>query len=106
MTPNSRLPIDDAMFVSPNKKWTFEELLDPKNMEISCRQAAERSNRDAMVQVNALMAAKWQMEVVSESATDPWQWAWRRPGKRPGKPGRRFASTNQAYMALMREKNK
>ncbi len=33
-------------------------------------------------------------------------WYWRAPSKRPGKPGRRYNSTNQAWRAMMRAAGK
>jgi hypothetical protein len=56
----------------------------------------------------------WQAGWTSESKTNPpkpgfWHqaqvmsWYWRRPPRRPGKPGRRYLSTNQAWTALQRE---
>lgn len=62
-----------------------------------------RLNRQSMSQVWALIGAGWTWEMVHEDA-DPWQWAWRRPSRRKGRPGRRFASTGQAYNALIRER--
>jgi hypothetical protein len=59
------------------------------------------SQRAAEPQVYALLAAGWTFEVPSETATEPWQLYWRRPGPRGG---RFFASTQQAYNALQRAK--
>jgi hypothetical protein len=61
--------------------------------------------RDSQPQVDALLAAGWQF-ILPEHDPDPepFQWFWRRPGKRPGRPGRLFRSTGQAYNALMRER--
>jgi hypothetical protein len=90
------------MFVSPKKKWTWEELRDnPANMAIAAEQVRRDANKAAEPQFRALLAAGWQFEVVNDD-DELWQFAWRRPGKRPGKPGRRFASTNQAFNALQR----
>jgi hypothetical protein len=58
-------------------------------------------------QVDALLAAGWTFEGTDGGPPDgrlePWAWSWRRPGKRAGRKGRRYPSTNQAYNALMRD---
>jgi uncharacterized protein YbaR (Trm112 family) len=54
-------------------------------------------------QVKALLAAGWSIEW-PERDLEPWAWRWRRPPKRPGKPGRLYPSTGQAWGAMMREK--
>ncbi len=59
--------------------------------------------KEGRQQSRELFAAKWELELPGEHL-DPWQWAWRRPSKRTGKPGRRFASTNQAWRAMKRER--
>ena len=94
--------ITDEMLVSPNKNWTAEELMDPANLAIAAKHQQKLWNHKCMPQVRALMQAGWQFEVVHECAADPWQWAWRRPPRRAGSKGMRFASTEQAYNALMR----
>lgn len=38
------------------------------------------------------------------SQTQVMSWYWRAPSKRPGKPGRRYLSTNQAWNAMQRER--
>lgn len=58
-------------------------------------------SEDAMPQVDALIAAGWLFEPVNENS-EPWQWYWRAPKKGKRKKGRRYLSTNQAYMALQR----
>ncbi len=51
-------------------------------------------------------------EAQERAKTDPWSacavmsWYWRAPSKRPGKPGRRYLSTNQAFNAMKREGNR
>lgn len=66
-----------------------------------CQMLQCREN--GMPQVEALFAAGWLFEPVHENS-EPWQWAWRRPKRRKGSKGMRFASTNQAYQALRKEK--
>ena len=61
------------------------------------------SRRDCQHQVRALMAAGWVFELPASHDPEPWQWYWRRPPRRKGSKGRRFASTRQAYNALMRD---
>lgn len=74
------------------------------------------SDDEAMEQVHELTAAGWTAEdprAVNYPKLGPpktiWEktavaaWYWRAPSKRPGKPGRRFLSTNQAWRALKRE---
>lgn len=53
-------------------------------------------------QCDALLDAGWHFEIPKEYM-ETWQWAWRRPPRRPGK-GMRFASTNQAYQHLRKLK--
>jgi hypothetical protein len=62
-----------------------------------------RWNRQCKPKVDALLAAGWTIEW-PEHDLDTWQWAWRRPSRRTGRPGRRFASTGQAYNAMVRER--
>lgn len=50
-------------------------------------------------EVSALLAAGWMPNFEGE----PFQWKWRRPPKGKRKVGRMFASTGQAYLAMMRE---
>jgi len=58
--------------------------------------------RESQPKVDALMAAGWSL-VLPEGREDPepFEWQWRRPGKRGG---RLFRSTGQAYAALERGK--
>jgi hypothetical protein len=67
-----------------------------------CEAGGRHSNAAAMPQVRALLAAGWRVEWPDHDL-DTWQWAWRRPARRPGQPGRRFASTNQAFQSLCRD---
>lgn len=45
----------------------------------------------------------WTSETPHKSQQHIFQWYWRRPSRRPGKPGRRFVSTTQAYNAMRKE---
>lgn len=75
----------------------------PDEWAAMCHLERLRWERNCKPQVEALIAAGWTFEL-SDHDLDTWQWAWRRPPRRPGKPGRRFASTQQAYNALLRER--
>lgn len=68
-----------------------------------------RSQRDFDQQAVPLMLAGWTSEVPNPTnRKDPWLQCqtmslyWRAPSKRPGKPGRRYLSTQQAFNALMK----
>jgi hypothetical protein len=93
----------DEHFQAPLKTWTFEDCLDPEKMRRIAIQQRKEWNKQCQPQVEALMAAGWVFEMVYEDS-DPWQWAWRRPPRRKNSNGMRFASTQQAFNALMREK--
>jgi hypothetical protein len=61
--------------------------------------------RSEQNKVWALIRAGWTFESeMNGHELYPFAWSWRRPPKRAGKPGRRFASTGQAYNAMMRER--
>jgi hypothetical protein len=83
---------------------------------LACLAVVGRMNQDDedMEQALELTAAGWEVQTPPPRATPPrniWEqtavmsWKWRRPSRRPGKPGRLFLSTNQAFRALEREKN-
>lgn len=76
---------------------------DPVTMQRIMRQQAREREKRYRPQVEALLAAKWLPDPVHEDL-EPWQWAWRRPPRRPGSKGMRFASTQQAYNALMKQR--
>jgi len=88
------------------RKFKFDAFTDPvsgrDNLNEAARQSMLDSRKQAMPQVEARMAAGWTFEVPA-CGTEPWQWYWRRPSRRPGKPGRKFVSTNQAFNAVQRE---
>lgn len=80
--------------------FTLEQLVsDPAALRRAGEQNRNDWNKACMPQVEALIAAGWRFELVREDS-DPWQWAWRRPPRRAGSEGMRFASTQQAYNAL------
>ncbi len=71
------------------------------------RECELESDRRNMAQVDALIDAGWKFEIPSmPDIMEVWQWAWRRPARRPGSKGMRFASTNQAYQHLRRHINR
>lgn len=57
----------------------------------------------------ALWQAGWTSDQANSSSPGFWGQAqlmsfyWRAPSKRPGKPGRKYLSTNQAHNALMKQ---
>lgn len=66
------------------------------------RMRREMNERDWQ-QAAALWAAGWTAETPHATQEDIMSYYWRRPGKRKGKKGRLFLSTNQAHNALLRE---
>lgn len=99
---NSRLPVDT---IDSLREAIDDPTVDREELWTRLAAMGRRITRKStQPQVDALMAAGWQF-VLPEDCLDPepFQWRWRRPGKRPGKPGRMFPSTGQAYSALMRE---
>lgn len=72
-------------------------------MELCQEQVAREIRRGCQGQVWGLIQAGWTF-VAPDRDLEPWQWRWRRRPKRPGKPGRLYASTGQAWGALMRER--
>ena len=71
---------------------------------LSGRAMRDQSNLDDMQQAYELWGAGWTSEI-PKGAVDVMSWYWRRPSRRPGKPGRRYLSTNQAWMAMKKGKN-
>jgi hypothetical protein len=74
-------------------------------MAAGCAQFREEQRRRDLPQVWALIRAGWTFELPAGPDPTLGSWYWRRPPKRPGRPGRFFASTNQAHNALMRERD-
>lgn len=69
----------------------------------------EQNKRDFEEQAVPLMMAGWTMETQNPtnskefwSQTQVMSLYWRAPSKRPGKPGRKYLSTNQAFNAMMK----
>lgn len=76
---------------------------------LSLAEMQRRSQRDFEKQAIPLMLAGWTSEVPNPTnRKDPWLQCqtmslyWRAPSKRPGKPGRRYLSTNQAFNAMQK----
>jgi hypothetical protein len=63
------------------------------------------TRKGANQQVWALIHAGWTL-VLPEHVRDPepYQFVWRRPTRREGRPGRLYQSTGQAYNAMVRER--
>lgn len=63
-------------------------------------------NGESYQQALDLWQAGWTSECEKPVSLDFWAqkqvmaWYWRRPSKRPGKPGRKYLSTNQAWQAM------
>ncbi len=57
-----------------------------------------------LTQCELLIDAGWRFELPMYDHLEIWQWAWRRPPRRKGSKGMRFASTNQAYRHLRKTK--
>ncbi len=71
-----------------------------------------RNKQDFEEQAVPLMLAGWTMELPEShrhNSKDFWRQGqvmslyWRAPSKRPGKPGRKYLSTNQAFNAMNRQ---
>lgn len=90
-------------FLQPIKagEVTEEDLCQPEILSaLANRGMLEARERD-LVQVRALLAAGWKYEL-PDGDPEPMSWYWRAPPKRPGKLGRKYLSTNQAYNAMTR----
>ena len=61
----------------------------------------ERSKADMENQAIPLWLAGWTSHPVTKDS-DVFQWQWRAPSKRPGKPGRKYPSTSQAFNAMIK----
>lgn len=76
---------------------------------LCCKAGWEESNEKSLEQAHDLWQMGWTSEVPNPSnSKDFWRQChtmslyWRAPSKRPGKPGRRYLSTNQAWRAMKR----
>lgn len=75
-----------------------------------CAQFEQRNSVDGAdyQQALELWQAGWTSESHEPYSDHFWSqvqvmsWYWRAPSKRPGKPGRRYLSTNQAWNAFQR----
>lgn len=84
----------------------------PALFELSAMASFEARNSVGshdMDQAMALWASGWTSEVPNpNNSKDFWRqpqvmsFYWRAPSKRPGKPGRRYLSTNQAFNAMQK----
>jgi len=70
--------------------------------EVGGKETMLEIRANCMPQVDALTAAGWLWEIPLYEHSEPWPWAWRRPSRRVGSKGMRFASTQQAYNHLVR----
>lgn len=75
----------------------------PSLLELGARASREQMNERDMEQAIELWLAGWTSETPHGSQQDIFSWYWRRPSRRPGKPGRKFLSTTQALNTLRRE---
>lgn len=83
----------------------------PGLFELATRAGYQQRESEAMNQAIELWAAGWTSELPRKPSSDDF-WAqvqtmslyWRRPARRKGKPGKFYPSTNQAWMALKRER--
>lgn len=115
----SRLMIDElltpgeikAMEVKEiEKQFCYEFAFNPEKLgftqeqwAVMIEQEKQAARDECKYQVDALIDAWWTIIIPEDGRGDePWQWYWRRPSKRKGKPGRKYLSTNQAYNALQK----
>lgn len=94
--------------VHVNPKTFTHETLDglPSLLTLSSWASREKMNEEDTEKAIELWMAGWTSEADAKTQKDVMSWYWRRPSKRPGKLGRKFHSTNQAFMALRRERIK
>lgn len=80
------------------------EFLDPRNPTERIAWDHIELRLSEMPRVWALIHAGWTYETLDTPwmDRDPHSWRWRRPPRRAGRPGRKFASTGRAYNAMMR----
>jgi hypothetical protein len=87
--------------------------IDREMLELAAKQACIDTDNADMEICLKLSAAGWEAQKpVLNHVPDPnnfWDrvrpmsWKWRRPSRRPGKPGRLFHSTNQAWRSMLKE---
>lgn len=73
-------------------------------LNLASQARREEMNEVDMAQAIDLWLAGWTSETPSSTQVDVMSWYWRRPSRRERRPGRRYASTNQAWKALQRER--
>ena len=88
-------------FLMPGEGKTGDIIAD---LPILASELQHESRKKDIVQVRALLAAGWSFELPASEDPEPMSWYWRRPPRRKGSKGRFYWSTNQAYIAMMREK--
>lgn len=77
--------------------------VDKQKLAIEGERMRREMNERDFEQASALWAAGWTAETPHATQEDIMSYYWRRPGKRKGKKGRLFLSTNQAYNAMTRD---
>jgi len=83
----------------------------PPLLSLDSMAGREQADQKDMEQAIELWGAGWTSEVPDcfrHNSRDFWRqcpvmsWYWRRPSRRQGKPGRKYLSTNRAWMAMKR----
>ena len=111
---STRLAGSQTIFMSDDEKWAAAAGVTVEQWREMVQESILESRNAALPQVDALLQAGWRYELPeivnrkddeppSKNFTEPWQWYWRAPSKRKGRPGRRYLSTNQAFSALTRQ---
>jgi hypothetical protein len=75
----------------------------PALCELSAMACRDRMNDRDMGLAAELWLKGWTSENPHGHPRDVFAWFWRRPPKRPGKLGRKYLSTQQAYNAMKKE---
>lgn len=68
------------------------------------RAGREERNEHDMGKAIELWLSGWTSETPHSTQTDVMSWYWRRQPKVKGNLGRKYQSTNQAYIALLKER--
>lgn len=82
---------------------------DSEMLDIAARKCFAESESRQMEKALELTAAGWTAETPNHTphpftgSVQVMSWYWRRPSRRPGKPGRRYLSTDQAWNAYQKE---
>ena len=103
MSPEEREAIRVRLFGEDGKQF------DPEMLDIEARRGFFESEAEEMEKALELTAAGWSAEITDAHTPHPFKgsvavmsWFWRRPSRRPGKPGKLYRSTNQAFRAYKR----